>query len=213
MKMVWCHELPWLMATHTTYSFMQMKMAVQSRSGICDTPNWPIKTVKLVHVAPIPHPPCQSTRELGLLTLGTCNATLQQYRNKSPFHHYHILTQKISASHLAKWSYQTIRTQQSSQLCKRCTYLSVTLQCKWYMQICVLGLYNNVKVTAVSQCAMHTLHVCFHRCVTIHCTPVSLKQPHLSIDFAARSSLTYLYLILIFTNMVMATNHKHTDSL
>jgi len=30
---------------------------------------------------------------------------------------------------------------------------------------------------------------------------------------AARTSLTYLFLILIFTKMVMPTNHKHKDSL
>jgi len=79
----------------------------------------------------LPAPNPQSTCVFGLVVQGSCNAAPQEYRSKSPLHSYHFQIQKLSASYLVQWSYQTIRTQRILQLSKRCTYVSDTLQSNW----------------------------------------------------------------------------------
>jgi hypothetical protein len=117
-----------LMATLTTCSFMQMKMAIQPRSALCDTPNSPIKTMNCKRRSTLLPAPNPQSCVFGLVAQGSCNATPQENRSKSPLHSYHFQIQKLSASYLVQWSYQTIRTQRILQLSKKYTYVSVTLQ-------------------------------------------------------------------------------------
>lgn len=94
-----------LMATLTTCSFMRMTMAIQPRSGVCDTPNSPTKPMNCEQTSTCcSHP--QSMCVFGPVAEGSCNATPQEYRSKSPLHSYHFQIQKISASYLVQWLYQ-----------------------------------------------------------------------------------------------------------
>jgi hypothetical protein len=132
-----------LMVTLTACSFMQIKMAIQSRSRLYDTPNSPIKTRNCKQTRCSYIPKHQSICILGLVALRSCNATPQEYISKSPLYSYHFKIQELSASYLVQWSYQTIRTQQILQLSKKCPCLShsrATYKCRFmyldYMIIC-----------------------------------------------------------------------------